>query len=250
MDRRRFLIAAGTTGLFATHVFTAQAAGAGRIAAFVWGCSRFSNLPELGNAVSDATYIATRLNALGHHVTLHVDTPRTALLRALARFRLRASHADTVLFYLASHGLQSGGDVHVAATDSKVTAHSREPAGFIPLRIFDAAVTDRIRTRLFFVDACREITGIQQPPSTGTADHMPGAGQYIGYASQFGAPAFDGPGERSPFASALLDGLERKGLTIEELSRFIRLHVIRATGGVQVPWSRSSLLTVTTINPG
>ena len=215
-----------------------------RNVAYVLGCDEFEDLPNLKNARSGAQRISDVLSQLGYAVSSHENLGHNALLRSLAELRLQAAFADKVVFYLASHGFQHGQDTFVAATDSRVNGQEPVGSGFVPLRIFDTAVSDRLRTRIYFVDACREISGYRRFLSSQCSNYgePPTAGQFICFASQFGAPAYDGSGGISPFASSMLYNIARESREIERLSRDIRLGVIRSTGGLQVPWSLSSLL--------
>ena len=76
------------------------------------------------------------------------------------------------------------------------------------------------------------------------------AGTYIAYAAQPGASAYEGGGLHSPFTAALLAQMARPPQSIEETFRKVRIDVIRETNGLQVPWTRSSLVRRASLTPG
>jgi uncharacterized caspase-like protein len=54
---------------------------------------------------------------------------------------------------------------------------------------------------------------------------------------------FDGDGRNSPFTTALLRHMPTPGLEIGAIMKRVRLDVISSTGGKQVPFDESSLIT-------
>jgi hypothetical protein len=75
-------------------------------------------------------------------------------------------------------------------------------------------------------------------------------GTLIAFSTAPGAVALDGDGRNSPFTEALVRHLATPGLEIRQLMTRVRRSVVEATGGQQVPWDNSSLITEVVLRPG
>ncbi|MEM6620293.1 MAG: caspase family protein [Pseudomonadota bacterium] len=201
------------------------------------GIGAYSAAPRLPNAVPDAMAMGQALGRQGYAVTTVVNPDRDTLLVALARLRLQSQEARVTVIYVAAHGAFVGGESFIYAAD---TSGSLSEA--IPVRVLAQAISDRPRQKLILIDACREppfnLSPKPQPPP-----QAPMAGLQLEYAAQPGAPAYDGgAGAHGPFAAAWVAALGSEISDFGELARRVRLDVLRATGGRQIPWSQSSLL--------
>ena len=67
-------------------------------------------------------------------------------------------------------------------------------------------------------------------------------GTFMAYATAPGAVAGDGEGRNGIYTKSLLEQIKIPGLTIEELFKKVRNHVINSTSEQQVPWESSSLI--------
>jgi hypothetical protein len=66
-------------------------------------------------------------------------------------------------------------------------------------------------------------------------------GSLIAYSTAPGSVSVDGTGENSPYTLALAKALAEPGLAAEGVFRQVRVRVLEATQGQQVPWESSSL---------
>ena len=229
-----------------------RAAPARRVCLAV-GISRYLHGPDLPSALPDAELVARAMASVGFDAYVLRDPTQDDLLTGLAGLRLRAAEADAALavIYVAAHGFMRDGQGHVLPSDAPFAAGIPGP-GPLPEAVFLQAISDRPRQRILFLDSCRDSAAVPRDRDPSFRQMTPHAlgGVHVGYATQPGAPALDGEGGHSPFARALHRTLARPGLELGEMSRQIRLDVLRATGGLQIPWERSSLLAPVYLNPG
>lgn len=250
MKRRTVL--AGLAGLGLSPPAGAQqqpAPPAGRRLLLSVGISHYLQGPDLPSAVPDARLIAESFAALGFEANLLLDPTQNELLLALAQLRLLATEADLVVMYVAAHGVMQNSQSHIITRDTPFEGRGMI-GGAVPESVLLQAVNDQPRQKLLFLDTCREIPtaprGAQACHSVPPEFH---AGVHVCYATQPGAPAFDGGDGHSPFARALAYAVKQPGLELSELSRVIRLYVLQSTSGMQIPWERSSLLMPVWLQP-
>lgn len=216
------------------------------------GVSRYQNLPKLQSAVPDAVALARRCASLGIKSRLLLNPTHQQLVDAVDAFAGLSENAKLCVIYVAGHGLRIGQGHGLLPVDSRIGLASD---AMVSENSLSAALSVPLKQRVIFFDACRDASAaagagpvlsdrpaVSPPPATL-------AGQHVLYASQAGAPAFDGANGHSPFATALLANLAKPGLDVDALSRKVRLDVIRRTKGLQIPWSASSLLSPVILNP-
>jgi uncharacterized caspase-like protein len=99
-------------------------------------------------------------------------------------------------------------------------------------------------TNIVILDACRNmpLTRNFRSGSRGLARMDAPNGTFIAYSTAPGSVAADGDGANSPFVKALAQQISRKGQPIEVLFRDVRRAVLETTGGKQIPWDSSSLI--------
>ena len=68
------------------------------------------------------------------------------------------------------------------------------------------------------------------------------SGSFIAYATAPGNVAADGSGKNGLYTENLLQYIDQPGLSIEQVFKKVRIGVMKATQGRQVPWENSSLL--------
>lgn len=179
--------------------------------------------------------------SLGFRVSMLINPTRAEFMRGLARFGAGAGNAPLTLTYAAAHGGMLNGQSHLFFKDSRTIADR------VPETVLLQAMNSQPRQKILFLDSCRE------SPISGQDDVAPTeqyrAGIHVSYAAQPGAPAIDGENGHSPYANALQAALEMPGLDMFEISRRVRLQVLRATNGLQIPWDRSSLVLPLVLNP-
>ncbi len=234
----------------------------GRATALVIGNSAYAMLDPLANPRRDATAIAAKLREMGFEVTMVLDAGRDALLATLRSQAAGARADDLSVIYYAGHGVQLEGVNYLVPVDLQPATNTASlKAGAVSLNLVLAHFPTR--TRIVFLDACRDLplirsvdtaasetaapgrasSGIPLSRSLGTSGLAPvsaSRGTLIAYATRDGATAADGDGEHSPYTAALLQHLG-KPLDISLVLRQVRQSVLQATDQRQEPWEYGSL---------
>lgn len=208
----------------------------------VVGVAKYDHIPDLPSAALDASLIALAFRKLGVDVTLQINPRRDEFLTKLAHFGATGAQNGLTMIYAATHGGMLNGQNHLFFKDSQSISDR------VPETILLKAMNTLPRQKILFLDSCRE-----SPIAGADTEHAVDqyrAGVHVSYAAQPGAPAFDGENGHSPYAHALQTALEIPGLDMFALSRRIRLQVMQQTGGLQIPWDRSSLISPVVLNAG
>lgn len=248
MHRRSLLARLAALPLSAAAARVVNAAPRRNIAALSVGISSYAHGPALPSANRDSRLMAATFLQLGYE-TEHISDPsHQEFLLSLARLRVRAEAAWTVVIYVAAHGLMRGGESVIFPRDADFANAPLSQA--VPETVLLRAVSDKPRQKVLFLDTCREVPGFSGCPAGDCGVYAPGflAGTHVSYATQPGAGSLDGGDGYSPFARGLRETLTVPGLDLAEVSRRVRSDVIRATSGLQVPWDRSSLLEPIVLN--
>lgn len=225
--------------------------GVGRHA-FVLGNSGYRHASSLKNAVDDTRAIAAALTELDFDVTSLSDLTGEQMRRAIAEFSRKIAPGDVALFYYAGHGLQYNDTNYLLPVDALIERPSDLALEAQRLNDVIDALASQGTTTIIILDACRINPFIDRlaasggsralAVSSGLASVQAGTGIFIGFATQPGTVAYDGAGDNSPFALAILEHIGTPGADIEVVMRRVRMDVIQRTAGAQVPWSNSSLL--------
>lgn len=220
--------------------------------ALVIGNSAYINAGPLPNPRNDAEDVTGALKRLGFEVIEGMDLTVRDFANILLTFSERLKDADVALLFYAGHGMAVDGKNYLIPIDAELNSAADLEIEAISLERIQAHMERRPRTNLLVFDACRNnpftrriaralgsrSTAIQ----TGWAEVNPAKGTYISFATEPGDIASDGIGRNSPFTSALLKHIGTENLDIQLMMRSVRREVIEATGGDQVPWERSSLI--------
>jgi len=220
--------------------------------ALVIGNSAYRNTPPLPNPHNDAAAIADALQKLGFAVQSGFDLDRAATEQALRAFGDSLGDADVALFYYAGHGLQVDTRNYIVPVDARLASENDLPFEAVDLTLVLSLMERRPRTNLVFLDACRDNPLAQNlarsmgasrstAVSRGLAVAESGIGTLLVYATQPGNVALDGSGAHSPFTQGLLDYIATPDIEVQSMLRRVRLEVLQATAGKQVPWDHSSL---------
>lgn len=218
-----------------------------RAIALVIGNGAYKHLGALANPRRDAMDIAAKLRSFGIEVDLLLDADRNALVKALADHQRKAVGRDVNILYYAGHGLQVAGSNYIAPVDMLADGIS---AGYVKLNgvaLADALEYLPARTRLVFLDACRDnpasrsLVATRSVAAPGLAPMAASSGTLISYATRDGAVAEDGRGRNSPYTAALLQHLDAAD-DIAVVLRRVRQSVMQATSNRQEPWEYGSLV--------
>ena len=215
--------------------------------ALVIGNSHYQAVRQLPNAVHDAASVSDFLKSAGFDVTTALDLDQAGMRRAVQDFAQRLASKDdqktVALLYFAGHGVQVDGENYLVPVDAKITGEADIPLAAV--RFGDIMNTlERIgkKTRLIFLDACRDNPFGDAAAPHGLAIVTAPADSLVVYSTSPGATAEDGTGANSPFTEALLSAGKKPGELIEETIKDMRVAVNAETVGRQIPWDVSSLV--------
>jgi len=215
--------------------------------ALVIGNSEYASGPLL-NPANDAKLMADSLSSLGFEVIARRNADQITMKRAIEEFgsRLEKAGADAVgLFYYAGHGVQLNGRNYLIPTTARI-----EREGDVEIEAVSADwVIEQMRyarngLNIVILDACRNnpFTRSMRSVDRGLATMDVPAGILIAYSTAPGAVAADGTGRNSPYTEALTQAMRDLHEPVEQLFKHVRVGVMNATSGKQVPWEASSLI--------
>ena len=230
--------------------------------ALVIGNSAYQSIGFLANPKRDAAAMAAALQDLGFdNVISATDLGRAEFLARLREFYSKLDRAETGLLFYAGHGVQMWGRNYLLSCDAQIAKAGDLRTNAVPLDDIVRAMSRRTKTRLLFLDACRndpisgEAGGLTRGARSAAAaigSELPEVGQglaritatagtFVAYATEPGNVALDGSGDNSPFTTALLQHIAKPGLAVDDILMEVRVDVLEATEGKQLPWSESAL---------
>ncbi len=215
--------------------------------ALVVGNSAYATVTSLDNPGNDAQLIATTLERQGFDVRLLMDASQIEMKRGIAQFGrdLRSAGSDaTGLFYYAGHGVQSFGANYLLPVDVELNdAADLDLVGVDAQTVLRQMYSAANRTNIVILDACRNnpFSDIPEFGDSGLAEMQAPRGTFLAYSTAPGSVALDGASGNSPFTSAVVDHMNKPGVSIERMFREVRISVLEATHGMQTPWDSSSL---------
>ncbi len=217
--------------------------------ALIIGNAGYDNVLDLDNPSTDADAISDKLRGLGFDVLTTIDAKKADMIATIREFGQRVEQADVGLFYYAGHAIQYGGTNYLVPTDAFLRNQGDIDLELIDVNLVLRQLQDRTKTRLIFLDSCRDnpfedlAADPRSLPNPGLAPVAASRGTFIAYATEPNHAAFDGIQDiHSPFARALLSYIDSPGLEVRGMMTKVRAEVVRATNGQQVPWDHSSLL--------
>jgi tetratricopeptide (TPR) repeat protein len=222
--------------------------------ALVIGNSEYKFGNRLPNPVNDAGDFANVLRKLGFEVIEGRNLDKRSMDQKIAEFARKLDKAGIGLFFYAGHGIQVDGDNWLIPIDARIEpgdVREGRSANVKTASVNIAQVLAKMeaeqRVNLVFLDACRDNPfgrgngGLAQPK--GLAPIQNAVGTLTAFATKPYHVALDGDGRNSPFTGALLKHLATPGLEIGTVMKRVRVDVIKSTGGEQVPFDESSLIT-------
>jgi uncharacterized caspase-like protein len=151
-----------------------------------------------------------------------------------------------ILFY-AGHGLQVDGVNFVIPVEMVASGATAGSVKLNAVSLNDALEYLPARTRLVFLDACRDnplsrsLRASRGAATAGLAPVNASSGTLVAYATKDGSTAEDGRGRNSPYTAALLAHLDADE-DIAIVLRRVRQAVLSATDQRQEPWEYGSLV--------
>lgn len=226
----------------------------GRRVALVIGNQDYRYVEPLNNPVNDTLEISKILREADFDVTVGTDLSKRGLEQVVRKFLRELQDGDTALFYYSGHALQVGEANFLLPVDAKLS--SRYDLEFESLKV--SHLLDYMKAasslQIVMLDACRdnpfEIGSLfwgEEEYSLGKTRglrRIPNKlGSFISYATRPGQVAYDGEGLMSPFTASVVNNALNPALEIKDLMTRVRDEVVRKTGGQQVPYEDSTLVT-------
>jgi len=227
--------------------------------ALVIGNSSYTRLGTLKNPRNDAADMAAALRGIGFQVVSATDVGGREFGRIVSEFSRLAQRADVALFYFAGHGLQFQSENYLIPVDAEL---DYELALRQTMALNDViAALGGARTSLIFIDACRSFpvdetflaaSNERGPTTVGLAklETAKVRNSFVAFAASAGQTANDGIGRNSPFTSAMLELLPRRGVDVNAMFSEIIARVRIATDGRQSPQAFNGISGSLVLNPG
>jgi len=185
------------------------------------------------------------LRKCGFQVISLVNANRSEIRSAIREFGKRIRSGGVGLFYYAGHGVQLNGENYIVPVGADIRGAEEIEDECVRvssvLRKMEAAAN---RLNIIILDACRN-----NPYQTGARAIQGGlarmsapTGSILAYATAPDTTASDGSGRNGIYTNFLLRHMLTPGQKIEDLFKQVRIDVMRATSGKQVPWEHSSLI--------
>ena len=201
-------------------------------------------LGGLANPVNDARAIAARLREIGFEVDLRTDIDQHEMRRAITDFGQRMQPRGIGLVYFAGHGMQIQGRNYLLPVDARIANEHAVLSEAVDIDVILHQFSDA-GLGILILDACRNNPferRFRSPAGSGLARMEAPIGMLIAYATAPGGTAMDGTGGNSLYTSALLRALENADRRVEDIFKQVRVDVVKASEGQQVPWESSSLM--------
>lgn len=248
----RFGVLAGPLSL--ALMSTAAQAEEGRRVALVIGNQDYKYVEPLVNPENDTKEITKVLQKADFDVTVGLNLDKKEMEQVVRRFLRELTDGDTALFYYSGHALQVGDSNFILPVDAKLA--SRYDLEFESLKV--THLLDYMKAasslQIVMLDACRDNPFEIASLFWGEEEYALGKtrglrripnklGSFISYATRPGQVAFDGNGPMSPFTSSVVGNALNPTLEIKDLMTKVRDEVVRKTGGQQIPYEDSTLVT-------
>lgn len=228
------------------------ATAAERRVALVIGNGAYTSLPSLKNPVNDAKALEQRLEALGFEIVSGFDLDKAGTQATMARFAKVVRGADLALFFYAGHGIQVSGRNYLLPVDAVLDDETALDFEAVSLDFVLRQLSRETKVRLVFLDACRDnpLAAGGRSERFGNAGkglaevqfQDGGDGTLIAFATGPNEVAYDGGGEHSPFAAALLAHIGDENVQLTTVMTRVTGDVFKATAGKQRPWINASLI--------
>ena len=213
--------------------------------ALVIGNGGYDHAAPLAHAGSDMAIMADTLRSLDFDVEALNDLSRSAMQSHLDSFGRRIDQAGReaigLLFY-AGHGFQLNGSNYLLPVDAEIADINDVEQATINLDLALAEIAFATNDhKLVILDVPAE-QAISE--AIGVSPGLAAIDAPVGTLVAFGAlPGINDqtPPHQGLYPLALASALAKPGLMVEQVFQEVRLNVVEATDGVQMPWESSSL---------
>lgn len=211
--------------------------------ALVIGNSNYASMSYLRNAQKDASDLASTLGSIGFDVIENYECDYDEMCTALISFVEKAPAYDVALFYFSGHGIEDQGHNYLIPVDAAMRMRSELLQCLSADDVLDRMEQSGVAERIILLDACRDAKKMwSRDANQGLARMEGAAGTAIMFSTSAGHIAFDGDGDNSPFAQAILTNITQADtpfpLTISNIVR----DTYRATSQRQTPQPVGTLM--------
>ena len=227
-----------------------------RVALVVGNSEYHDSSMKLANPSNDAKDIAARLSKLGFTVVRSLNQTKQGMDKAIQTFSSRAKGADVALFFYAGHGIQYQGDNYLVPVDAQLPSEEYVKYNCTNANIvLDIMESLGCSMKIVILDACRNNpfarSWYRSTGGGGLGVMNAPKGTFIAFSTSPGDVALDGTnGERnSPYTTALLQTLDKHGLSITDFFQEVLELVATATNERQTPWTSNSFRGKFVFNP-
>ena len=164
---------------------------------------------------------------------------------AVEDFGKRLEGVDVVLFYYEGHGVQVNQVNYLIPVGAKISEETDvEHEAIAVWRVLATMNNAKSRVNIVILDACRENPYLQgfRSATKGSCSYFQGTTKDNHILLSFeglGYVAIDGKERNSPYTAALLQYMNKPGLTVEDVFKEVRHKLSNETG--QIPWEQSAL---------
>jgi len=220
--------------------------------ALVIANSNYTGEYKLNNPIADGTAIASQLKMMGYKLyggNVQKELGLASIGKTINDFFTGVPDGAHTLVYYAGHGVSlENQNFLIPILPKGVTLSStvdvKNRAYSLQALLDEAGYSNPSGVNVMFIDACRDAPVDIKSRSVNMLDGMTRLnsasqpkGTFVGYSTEYGKKALDGPtGRNSPYAQELLHGLKyQAALPIEIFHRNLADRVYKRTSGKQYP---------------
>lgn len=214
--------------------------------ALVIGNGVYAHAAPLGHVGSDTAVMADTLRSLDFDVEALNDLDRPAMQDHIESFGRRIDRAGKeaigLLFY-AGHGFQLEGSNYLLPVDAEIADVGDVEQATINLDLTLAEIAFATNDhKLVILDVpAEQVIGEILGVSPGLAAIDAPVGTLVAFGALPGI-SDQLPLHQGLYPLALANAMAKPGLMVEQVFQEVRLNVVEATDGVQIPWESSSLV--------
>ncbi|MEZ5930524.1 MAG: caspase family protein [Alphaproteobacteria bacterium] len=226
-------------------LLAAMPAAAGERLALVIGNGDYDHAAPLAHVQSDMAVMADTLRSLDFDVETLTDLDRAAMQATIEAFGRRIDQAgkETIgLMFYAGHGFQLDGSNYLLPVDAEIrdAAKVGEAAIDLDLALAEIAFAANDHKLVILDVPADQSVGRDLGAKPGLAAIDAPMGTLVAFNVQPGIELESTPYE-GLYPLALASVMAKPGFTVEQVFQEVRLDVVEATDGVQIPWEASAL---------
>jgi len=236
------------------ELFTAKLPAAERVA-LVIGNNAYKYGTPLNNCINDARAVTKALKDVGFQVIVAEDAGLEQMEAKVLEFRRASQGAKAAWFFYSGHGVEVKGANYLVPVDAEVKEEFQIKHKAFALDQVMAAMDEAgTPLKVVVLDCCRDNPfgkGWSRSGARGLGQvgETP-KGTIIAFATAPGKVAADGSGKNSPFTTALVASIAKRGLEIQQVFNETGRTVLASTANEQQPWINSSFFDSFILVPG